>query len=97
MSEALRAAVIGMAGRGCGLLNMVRQDVFGKIVYAKCAYCHDLHAHTSDPALRNRCAGFSVSPRAGSLFFIASAPLRSASPVRFLRLFPSGYFIKYRP
>ena len=29
-------------------LNMVRQGVFGKVVYAECGYCHDLRAHITD-------------------------------------------------
>ncbi len=27
------------------VLNMVRQGVFGKVVYAECGYCHDLREH----------------------------------------------------
>ena len=30
------------------VLNMVRQGVFGKVVYAECGYCHDLRDHITD-------------------------------------------------
>lgn len=30
------------------VLNMVRQGLFGRVVYTECGYCHDLRSHLSD-------------------------------------------------